>query len=76
VEGSVKPATDALKLTGTSRAVVAVALGVGLTAGAVSLICPARVAAVLTAGAGASAVVAGHISATVNAIMARFRTTE
>ena len=33
VAGAVKPATDALRLTGTTRAVVAVALGVGLTGG-------------------------------------------
>ena len=74
VEGAVvKPVADALKLTGTSRTVVAVGLGVGLTAGAVTLLCPAWVAAVLTAGAGASAVAAAHVGATINRVFARFR---
>ena len=74
VEGAVvRPVADALKLTGTTRAVVAVGLGVGLTAGAVSLLCPAWVAAVLPAGAGASAVVAAHVGATINRVFARFR---
>ena len=73
VEGAVKPATDALKLTGTTRTVVAIALLVGLTAGAVSLICPAWVSAVLTAGAGASAVAAAHVGATMNRVFASLR---
>ena len=74
VEGAVvKPVADALKLTGTTRAVVAVGLGVGLTAGAVTLLCPAWVAAVLTAGAGASAVAAAHVGAAMNRLLARFR---
>ena len=73
VEGAViKPVADALKLTGTTRAVVAVGLGVGLTAGAVSLLCPAWVAAVLAAGAGASAVAAAHVGAAMNRLFARF----
>src|SRR5262245_53683157 len=52
VENAVQPATDALQLTGTTRTVVAVALGVGLTAGAVSLVCPTWMAAALTATGG------------------------
>ena len=69
----VKPVADALQLIGTSRTVVAVGLGVGLVAGAVSLRCPAWVAAVLTAGAGASAVAAAHVGAAMNRLLARFR---
>ena len=74
VEGAVvKPVADALKMTGTTRAIVAVGLGVGLTAGAVSLLCPAWVAAVLTAGASVSAVAAAHAGAAVNRLFSNFR---
>ena len=67
------PVADALKFTGTTRTVVAVGLGVGLTAGLVSLACPAWVGAALTACAGASAVAAAHAGAAMSRIFTRFR---
>ena len=74
VSGAVKPATDALKLTGTTRKVVAVALGVGLTAGMVSLICPTWLGALLAAATGVGAVAAAQVGSAMNTLMARFRT--
>jgi hypothetical protein len=76
VEAAVQPATDALKLTGTTKTVIAVALGVGLAAGAASLVCPTWVSAAVTGVTGAAAVVAGYVGATVNAVFARLRTAE
>ncbi len=75
IRGAVKPATDALKLTGTTRTVVAIALGVGLTAGAVSLICPAWVGALISAGTGASAVAAAHAGAAMSRFFTSLRLT-
>ena len=52
---------------------MAVALGVGLGAGAVSLVCPAWVGALFAAAAGAGAVAAARVGAAMNAVLARFR---
>src|SRR5262249_11525349 len=76
VEGAVRPATDALRLTGTTRTVIAVALGVGLVAGAASLVCPTWVSAAVAGVTGAAAVVAGHIGASVNALFSRLRVSD
>jgi hypothetical protein len=73
VEGAVTPATDALQLTGITQKIVALALGVGLTTGAVSLLCPAWVSALVAASAGAGAVAAAQVGSAMNAVLARFR---
>jgi hypothetical protein len=72
VASAVTPATDALKLTGTTRTVVAVALGVGLTAGVVSLICPTWLGALLAAATGVGAV-AAQVGSAMNSLLCRLR---
>lgn len=75
VEGAIKPATDALKLTGTTRTVVAAALGVGACTGALCFFCPTWMAAAFAGVTGAAAVGAAYIGARVNALFASLRAT-
>jgi hypothetical protein len=72
VRGAAKSGAEALPTTGTTKTLIAVAVAVGLCAGAATLVCPAWVAAAVTGITGA-AVVAGHIGASVNALFARLR---
>jgi hypothetical protein len=74
VEGAVKPATDALRMTSTSRTVVAIAVGAGLLAGLVSLVCPAWVGALLAAGGSVGAVGAAYVGAMIDRICAQLQT--